>query len=325
MRYSVKERNHKGVVSYILTDHQSKTEAEIMPSVGNNLLRYARDGFSFISEMPDITQAKEDVRYYRYGSALLFPPNRVQGASFTFRGRDYQLPKNEDPNHLHGELCFKPWTVTETGADEEGCYLTSEFHFQDDDEILSYFPHPLTLRTTYYLQEGRLEARGEVINNGDTEAPYALGFHPYFSIPAGQKSSVTVSVPAKEEWPVTREAFVEGLPEKTAFTESISAGLPVSSFADLSCSLVSLASDAPARCSFTYPAQRRRLVYQVDPTQFPFLVIFKPDWSEALSLEPYSYVTDAFNLPWEYDKTGARGINPHEKIEYNWSLEVEAI
>lgn len=54
------------------------------------------------------------------------------------------------------------------------------------------------------------------------------------------------------------------------------------------------------------------IAYQVD-RQFPYALLFRPDWDDSFSIEPYTYVTDAFNLPYEHELTGAQGIRAGEE------------
>ncbi len=324
MRYQVIEQRKDETTTYVLIDHDLKTEAEIIPSVGNNLIAFRQDGNSFISEPPSLKQLTESQNYYKYGSAILFPPNRVKDATYTFNGQQYKLVKNENPNHLHGELCSRAWNVLASGADgDHGCYLVSEFSIQSYEDIFEYFPHQLTFETTYRLKNGKLIVEGKVTNHGEEEAPFALGFHPYFNVPKGGEKQVEVTVPAFEEWPVTIDAFVKGLPEKTSFVQKLKNGITLDHFEDLFCSLVTLDKTDPVKCSLHYKDKGLRLIYELDPKQFPFLILFKPDWSSALSLEPYTYVTDAFNLPWEFEKTGGKGVKQGEEISFQWKLLVE--
>src|SRR5699024_6709303 len=162
-----------------------------------------KDGVPYISEAPNIMDYMEDPNFYRYGSAILFPPNRVKNATYSYKGRTYELVKNENPNHLHGELCSRAWTVTDQGADEEtGSFIKSTFSMKDFADIYAYFPHHLVFEMTYSLKDGKITAHGKVINKGDDEAPFALGFHPYFHIPNGEDKSIKLQVPASKEWPV---------------------------------------------------------------------------------------------------------------------------
>ncbi|WP_179298793.1 aldose 1-epimerase [Evansella halocellulosilytica] len=323
MRYKLTKKVVEGIETLVLTDKETHTECEIVPSIGNNLIRFSHQGESFISIPPSVKKMKDEVTCYQYGSAILFPPNRVKKATFSYQNKTYHLPKNEDPNHLHGELCFKPWQVVDTSCDESnGCSITSQFKLQHHPTMMNYFPHDLTFTLTYVLKDGILELTGMVENQGEDESPYALGFHPYFPIPKGNEEQVHLRVPAIQEWPVTNEAFVEGLPRETNFSQAVAKGMTLEGVNALDCWLISLDQDEDAICEIYYTNTGKKLTYKLDSKAFPFLVIFKPDWTSAISLEPYSYVTDGFNLPWSHDRTGVKGIKPSEQIDFHLSIQV---
>src|SRR5699024_5138317 len=251
---------------------------------------------------------------------------RVKNATFSFNNKTYHLPKNEDPNHLHGELCYKPWKVIETNVDNSnGCSITSQFKFEDHPDIMQYFPHKLVFTFTYVLKNGKLELDGKVINEGKDESPFALGFHPYFSVPEGKEELVKLTIPAINEWEITNEAFVQGLPERTEFIDTISTGMTLEGVQDLDCWLVTLDENQEVQCKISYLDKGTCLTYQLDVNIFPYLVVFQPEWTSAISLEPYTYVTDGFNLPWHHETTGVKGIKPNEQINFHLSIHVNSL
>ncbi|WP_236284718.1 hypothetical protein [Paenibacillus allorhizoplanae] len=74
-----------------------------------------------------------------------------------------------------------------------------------------------------------------------------------------------------------------------------SQGISLAAYPELGCSLLTLNGDRT--CRFEMKKAGYRIAYQIDP-KFPFIVLFKPDRTDAFSIEPYTYVTDAFNLPY---------------------------
>jgi aldose 1-epimerase len=251
---------------------------------------------------------------FKYGTPILFPPNRVKKGSFSFRKRRYNLPLNEPPDHhLHGEICSKAWEVVAFGASEDqGAFITSRFRYASHPEIVEYFPHAISFMVTYRLYNGCLHFNGEIQNEGEDEAPFAFGLHPYFSVPFEEGEDIVLKLPASAEWPVTNEAFVTGKPSVTEFSRSLNDGISIANYPQLGCSLLSL-NEGDNTCRIEMRNRCYTLAYQVD-RQFPFVVLFRPDWASAYSIEPYTYVTDAFNLPYEPELTGAKGIKPGEKI-----------
>lgn len=321
-RYRLTIRERESIRVMVLADDAAECEAELVPDIGSHLIRFASRQTDIVSTPPSLAaMQQEPFAAYRYGTPLLFPPNRVNNAVFTFRDRTYRLPANEPPHHLHGEISRRPWNVTDSGVDEdEGAYVTTQFRYGDHPDLMDSFPHPLVFTCTHRLKDGRLEQAIAITNTGDDEAPFGFGVHPYFSIPFGTGERIELQVPALMEWPVTSQAFVTGLPEETDFVRRVQAGASLGDFPPLGVSLLSLGEGWQA-CRIMLADRNLTIHYSFNG--FPYLVLFRPDWSEAFSLEPYTCVTDAFNLPYDRQLTGMRGIAPGETVTLMTRLGVE--
>lgn len=324
-RYLIKKKHRGDERTYILQDQQTKTEAEVIPGVGFNLFRYETAGQSMILSPPSLEGLKEKTEaHFKYGTPILFPPNRVKGGTFTYKGKTYQLPLNEPTNHLHGEICYRPWKVVERGAsDEEGAYLTAQFRYRDHADLLSYFPHPMVFTLTYRLSNGQIHLKGSIRNDGEEEAPFAFGLHPYFVLSPLNQEQIEIVLPAAEEWPVTQDAFVTGLPQVTDLSKELNKGVPLTKFPAGSCWLFRLQNHHQP-CMIRNHQTGMALAYQVDPS-FPFVILFRPVWADSISFEPYTYVTDAFNLPWDNNVTGARGLSTDQEFKFETKIWNERI
>jgi aldose 1-epimerase len=325
-RYTAEQILVDGFSVVRLRDAGENAVAQIIPELGNNLFGFETGGRQVIVP-PRSLQALRDEAFaaFKYGIPILSPPNRVKNGSFTFQGRKYSLPLNEPPdNHLHGEICSKAWEVIQIGAtDEQGAYVTCRFRYALHPDILQYFPHRLSFTITHRLQEGSLYLSGVIINEGEDTAPFAFGLHPYFRVPFESGEEIILKVPAAEEWPVTNEAFVTGKPSVTDFSRSLNDGVNITNYPQLGCSLLSL-NDGDHTCRIEMKERGYAIAYRLD-RQFPFVVLFRPDWASAYSLEPYTYVTDAFNLPYEQELTGAKGIRAGEEVCFETCVWIESI
>jgi aldose 1-epimerase len=325
-RYAVNQIQKQGHTLIELYDSACNGKAMIVPDMGNNLVSYESNGVQVI--LPPINMQSflnNSAACTMYGTPILFPPNRVKNGRFNYLGRVYNLPINEPPHyHLHGEISRKAWEVVELGASEErGAFLTCLFDLSAHPEIMAYFPHELVFIVTHILREGRLEMEIKIENKGNDTAPFAFGLHPYFSVPSGGVKSGILTVPAVKEWPVTDLALVTGMSSTTVFCQSLNDGLSIGDYPELGCSLVTL-GDGDRICRMDMKEEGYCIAYQIDPN-FPFVVLFKPNWAEAFSIEPYTYVTDAFNLPYSAELTGAKGIRPNEVFQFSTAIWVESI
>ncbi|SHE38951.1 aldose 1-epimerase [Seinonella peptonophila] len=322
-KYTIEKRQRGGEQTYILSDEVYEGEAEVVPGIGFNLVRFVTSGISMILEPPALEMLREEKdAHFKFGTPILFPPNRIKKGSFSYHGRQYQLPLNETTNHLHGEICYRPWKVIDFGhSDETGAFVTAQFDYRDHPSILAYFPHPLVFTLSYRLYQGCLYLSGKIINEGEQEAPFAFGLHPYFDLSMMNQDDTKIIIPVAEEWPVTQEAFVTGLPKSTQLGGRLNNGVPLVEFPAGSCWLFRLKGD-PYPCIIHDSRLQASLHYQVD-TSFPYLILFRPDWSSAVSFEPYTYVTDAFNLPWHDELTGVRGLTTGQEFTFQTQMWLE--
>ena len=323
-RYEVIERAWDGERTLYLLDRESNAAAEVVPAAGFHLFRYEVRNEGYIDAPQRLEQLREQSS--RCGVPILFPPGRVKLAAFSYEGREYRLPVNREPHHSHGELRYKPWKVVAAGADEAGgAYVSAEFDFADHPDMLAYFQHAAVFRFTYRLYEGRLTLSGTITNPGERAMPLALGFHPYFSFREGEAGDVEVALPAKAQWPLDAEGFVSGLPEATPLINALQRGVRVAELPGYKGgSQCFVMEPGEQRCELRYRKRGTKLVYEIGD-MFPQHVLFTPAWSEAVSLEPYTCIANAFNEPYAAEQTGALGIAGGETFTFHWSLSVQAL
>ncbi|TBL79513.1 aldose 1-epimerase [Paenibacillus thalictri] len=313
--YRIQLVNEQGEAVYVLLDAAHEAEAQIVPAIGNNAFRFTVSGQSLLLPPPDLGALAASPT--RYGIPFLFPPNRIREGRFSFQGRSYELPPNSDGHYIHGELTRRPWKVVDYGAsEEEGAFIACQFDFADHPDIMAAFPHPLSFLMTYRLWNGRLILEGLVKNEGAEAAPFALGFHPYFQL-GEELAEHTVIVPSINEWPV-QNLFVASLPEETSFSRSYPDGVVFPDIPAEGYQLLQM-NNGTNRSEIKFPGKNAAIVYETDAV-FPYMVVFKPSWGAAVSLEPYSCVTDCFNLPWAAELTGARAVEPGQAVSFQCSV-----
>ncbi|SDW17989.1 aldose 1-epimerase [Paenibacillus sp. CF384] len=325
-RYAVETLKQDGLTIIKLSDTLSGSIAELLPEVGNNLYSFTTGGREVIKTSISLATLKnEKFASSKYGTPVLSPPNRINKGTFTFQDRTYHFPINEPPDyHLHGELSVRAWEVLDCGAtDEQGAWVTSRLRYENYPDILAYFPHLLTFTITYRLLDGRLGMDSCIKNEGSDEAPFAYGLHPYFSLPYESDPRLTLHVPAAAEWPITNLSFVTGLPAVTELSEAIQSGIELADYPELGCTLLTIDPESDCITRLVLPNAGYTIAYQLD-TQFPFVLLFRPNWDQAFSIEPYTYVTDAFNLPYEHELTGVQGIKAGEERTITTSLWIES-
>lgn len=109
------------------------------------------------------------------GQMLAPWPNRVEGGSYSFDGRDLQLPLTEpgQGNAIHGLVRWVNWSCV--AHDEASVTMKHELHPQPG------YPFALVLEVEYALGESGLTVESRALNAGDRTAPFGIGHHPYFA------------------------------------------------------------------------------------------------------------------------------------------------
>lgn len=320
--YGVQEEDFHGHTVYVLIDHEAGREARVLPSVGNNCISYKirkGDGqmeLLFTPPDPETLQGRAS----GYGIPILFPwPNRVDEGRFSFDGKDHQLETPGPGEHAsHGYVHVRPWQVADSGAsDADGAWVTSVFKSADFPEIAEYFPFPFEAKVTYRLKDGVLIHEFEGTNVGEGDMPVGLGIHPYFPLPladGGNRDECTVQMPAETYWPLRDDPIptgeilsVEGTvydvrnvtPLKDRFYDNVWSGVQL--------------TNGWSRCEYVDPTAGVKIVMEADDV-FRELVLYAPDSRPIVCFEPYTCVTNAFNLENQGIDAGLIRLKPGEKL-----------
>jgi aldose 1-epimerase len=303
--------NHE---SLIIRDEQSGAVAEIAPALGFNChsFRVACDGDSteLLWTAPGFLAGTE--RPSGSGIPLLFPfPGRLEGTRFEFEGRQYAIPAGDGiGNAIHGFVLDRPWQVVgHTSSRIVGRFQAS----QVDPGILNRWPSDWRLDVEYSIVANRLECRVTVENTGDARLPFGFGSHGYFRVPfggSGAAEGYRVRVPARSYFeladmlPTGRIVPAEGaraLDEGMDFADSHLDDV----FTDLDF------GDGVCRTTIEDVRGGRRLVVEFDKT-CPHCVVYNPPHREAICIEPYTCVPDAYRLSCHAINTGLRVLEAGE-------------
>jgi aldose 1-epimerase len=104
------------------------------------------------------------------GTQLLVPfPGRIGGATFSFKGCDYQLePGDAFGNAIHGFVYNRPWRVIE----RSDARVVGEFQAAvDDPSILECWPADFRIRVSYEVRGQELISEVRYDNRGDEPLP----------------------------------------------------------------------------------------------------------------------------------------------------------
>jgi aldose 1-epimerase len=153
-----------------------------------------------IVTLPDLDAYRRDTTFQ--GVLVGRVANRIAGARFALKGREYQLTANEGPNQLHGGRCGfgkRLWRVL--GLQNAPRHrLLLGLSSADGEE-----GYPGNLDVTVELTVESNELRVQFEAQCDEATPLNLTYHPYFNISGNVRSAVDemrLRVPAAYFLPV---------------------------------------------------------------------------------------------------------------------------
>jgi aldose 1-epimerase len=140
------------------------------------------------------------------GMPILAPfANRLDETAFYANGKKYnfdlELGNVRGPipqtGYVNGS---KAWQLVEAKADGRGAWVTCKLDFYKIPAFIKQFPFAHAITMTYRVSEGSLEVRTKIDNLSSEPMPVAIGYHPIFELPDGNRDDWTVSLDAKTHW-----------------------------------------------------------------------------------------------------------------------------
>ncbi len=217
---------------------------------------------------------------------LLFPWNdRIPLARYAFRGVEHRLVANApDGSAIHGLIHDRPLAVTDLRADGEMAAVTLRASLSGDDPG---YPFRVSLVVAYELRAGEFTTTFRVTNDGDCDAPFALGWHPYFAASVGATLQGAFGRFVEVDsalLPTGRVPDVRGGPF------DFSDGAPFGPGLDIGLS-------APADGCVRLHTGRCTVTIRQDVSLFPFTQLYVSDDGQSIAIEPITAATNSFNRP----------------------------
>ena len=144
------------------------------------------------------------------GGAFLVPyPNRIRGKlsadgktlTTSWGGKPLTLPANwkgknpgAEPHAMHGLILARKTDSVSTENIADGQTATGVIHAGN---FGGYWPSDTDLTISISLTGGAVDATITAKNVGTSPEPMALGWHPYFAIPSGDRKQARLHVPAE--------------------------------------------------------------------------------------------------------------------------------
>jgi aldose 1-epimerase len=295
-----------------------RLQVYLCPAIGNNLFRI-RDLVldREVIRVPD-TPATLKENPIHYGCPLLMPPSRIREGKFHYRGRDYQFEINSNGHHIHGLIKSRPWRVTETVEGSTVQAVTCTLSTSDFPDLIRQYPHDLTFAMTYVLEESSLVQKLTVTNQGKEAAPFGYGVHTWFNLDS-EPDQWTLSIPVSGNWEFGSDGLPTGnilpLGSLSGFNET--GGLNMEG---LDLDAVLYIGDKPATAVLSRPGCEIRCIAS---DEYKHWVIYtRGRANQWVCIEPYTWVTNAPNLPLDPSVTGLRAIEPGETLQLEMALDI---
>ena len=236
---------------------------------------------------------------------LLFPFNdRIPEGRYRFAGEEHRLRINspEDGSAIHGFLYRRSMERVGESADEDGARLALRDRLRPGDE--AGYPFSLSLRVEYRLGYGRFVISFVVRNEGRGPAPFALGWHPYFTL-GGRADDWVLEHGGERYVPVDERLMPRG-----GLVDVAGSPFDFRSGRRLGAESLDIALSAPADGRWRLSRKGGAAIdFEAQPALFPFTQLYLPPDRASIALEPIASPTDAFNRP----ELGLQVLGPGEE------------
>jgi len=307
-----------------IRDQASGSVARIAPELGFNCFSFqaatAAEPLEVLWSDPEFTSGQ--TKPARSGIPILFPfAGRIRGTSFAFAGKGYSLEVGDDfGNAIHGFVLRRAWRIIE----QSPARVVGEFHASvDDAALLDSWPADFRIRASYELSGSSLLSTISICNPDDRPLPFGLGTHGYFRVPlgsSGDRGACLISVPVSERWELGPDLLPIG--RRSAVGGELARGVPFdqTKFDDVFDGLKTSAGFCTARID---DPQSGRVLTVKFSDQYRACVVFNPPHREAICIEPYTTIPDAFTLQAKGVDTGLRVLGPGESFEAQIEMRLE--
>ena len=249
--------------------------------------------------------------------------NRVSDGRYTFDGVEHDLlPGSTDRTIYHGLVRTEPFSLVRLDEVDGAAEALLRCSVLADGAATGY-PFHVVVDVEYRLTPTSLDVVITGTNTGDSAAPFASGWHPYFRLPgADVVDRLHLDVPSTVA--IRADAQLFPLPDDSAFVAQDGARWRPLGSAVVDAAFAGLErdhDDGHATTTLRDPVTGTRL----DLHQERGLVhVFTGDTlargrRTSVAIEPVEVMTDAFNRP---DCADAIRLEPHESRSFRFRVTV---
>jgi len=284
----------KGVNYLELKNSDTSCYAKIDLNFGGSLQALKLRDKTIISD-ENVTRVQ-----HAYNSSILFPfVNRIEQGSYTFKGKDFNLPINETDrnNALHGFVFDKTFEFSGKNIEENKAKVTLVYN---ESQPIEGFPFKYSIVLEYILKENALELQVEVNNTDQDEFPFNLGWHPYFKTNDLFNSELKIMSNKKL---LVNDKMIPNGEQEIEWNDFIK--IKYKTFDD--CFVLN-----SNQIEFKTPEYHLELDFLQNKN---FLQIYTPNDRKSIAIEPQTAPANSFN-----SKTGLKILKPNETYCLKWKI-----
>lgn len=302
MKYFVDRVKYKGLDTYCLQNDD--LILYVLPSQGMTICRM--DVFTQTIIDVDLERLKKG---RNMGIPILYPtPNRVSGDGFTFQGKKYKLIYKDTPILMHGIAHHYNFQNIALEKKEDSVSIKGEFIIEKGTPSYEHFPFESKLIIDIILVESSVYLKYQVINLGEKDLPFGIGFHPFFK----KIDQVLLKINANQVYDCDANYYPNGelLPIKTLpYDVSTLTDAETYNFDHVFTVIKNFEKDA----EIVYKSLNISLILS-SSDEFGHIVLYTPIDKDYFCIENQTCSADCHNLNERgYDTTGLQIVSPNQE------------
>jgi aldose 1-epimerase len=324
-------------------------EADFLPGRGMNLLQIKAylpgKGEVLLLASPSLEDAKVKLdapdlygnEAFKIGGAFLLPyPNRIRGTlsadgksiEADASGQKVSLPANwrgDNPgaelHSMHGLILNAKFQDVALHNGAANSTLSATLHAGN---FGGHWPSQTDVKIQAELKNDVLDLKVTATNVGKQQLPMAIGMHPYFAIPSGERKQARVHMPAEMRAPANNydDVFALGklVPLKgTRFDFSAEEGAPLNTeFVDDSFTALQRNAQGNAEVRVTDPAAKYGIKITAISKEIKTIQMYAPPTTNFVAIEPQYNLSDPYDKKvWGDQDTGVVFLKPGESTTWH--------
>jgi aldose 1-epimerase len=328
--------------------------ATVLPGRGMNLFQITADipgkGEVQVFASPSLADAAAKLNggpddqngnaSFAFGGAFLVPyPNRIRGKlsddgktiTTEWHGKTLTLPANfkgknpgAEVHSIHGLINASKTDDVKTETTADGQTVTGTIHAGN---FGGYWPSNTELNFTIALAGDAVDATITAKNVGNEPEPMAIGWHPYFNIPSGDRKQARLHVPGEHMAEVNNydDVFPTGklVPVKgTKYDFTAPDGKPLDDiFLDDNWSKLQR-TDGVVDVNLTDPASNYGIRVEGVSPEIKTVQVYAPPTKQFAAIEEQFNFGDPWGKEWHGMDTGMVTLKPGQSVTWHVRLKL---